>query len=266
MSLKRYANSSIGRKQITALTGLMLIGFLVAHLSGNFLLFAGLGEFNLEQAKIVANIGSEVKADLSKKNDLPAVADVKNFDDKSIDNQTIPINQYAHKLKSLGPILWMMRLGLLFIFMLHFLMFIQTTTLNKFARPVPYALKKSAGGETLSSTTMVYTGVILFAYILLHLADLTFNFFQTSSIYHGVDCGLFGIIVNGFKNPIHSGLYIFAMLILGLHLTHAVQSACQTFGINHPRYTPQIKKASKAIAAVIALGYISIPVFVYIAL
>ncbi len=265
MSFARYASSSIGKKQLMALTGLLLIGFLLAHLAGNFLIFAGYGStYNHAQSKIIASANVEQITELNnpeKNKTLTATANLANSD---TDINNIPINQYALKLRSLGPILWVMRIGLLVIFVMHLFLFFQVVTINKLARPKPYAVKASKGNTSLASTTMHYTGIIIFAYILLHLADFTFHLFPTSTILDGVDEGLYGLMVNSFQNPIHSGLYIFAMCVLGLHITHAIQSAFQTFGINHPNYTPHIKKASQAIGVLIALGYISIPTFVFL--
>ncbi|PCJ61336.1 MAG: hypothetical protein COA79_07070 [Planctomycetota bacterium] len=277
MSLTRFTTSSIGRKQTMAITGLLLVGFLVSHLLGNFLIFAGYGDkYKHEQAKglqQLLNKHSNAKQNVptvneSKKNLAKINALLKSNPNliESTDNSNIPLNTYALKLKELGPLLWIARLGLIVIFVLHMFMFMQTTLINKAARPIPYATVKDAGGSTTASKTMVYTGIILFGYILLHLADFTFNLFETTSVIDGVDEGLFGIVVNGFKNPIHTGLYVLAMFILGLHVSHAIQSACQTFGINHPKYNLLIKNSSNGIGIALALGYMSIPIFVLIKL
>jgi succinate dehydrogenase / fumarate reductase cytochrome b subunit len=265
MSFARYASSSIGKKQLMALTGLLLIGFLLAHLTGNFLIFAGYGStYNHAQAKIIETAAMEQKTELDNPEKNKTLSAAAAFANSDTDINNIPINQYALKLRSLGPILWIMRIGLLVIFVVHLYLFIQVVTINKLARPKPYAIKASKGNTSIASTTMHYTGIIIFSYLLLHLADFTFHFFPTSSIIDEVDEGLYGLMINSFQNPIHSGLYIFAMCVLGLHITHAIQSAFQTFGINHPNYTPHIKKASQAIGVLIALGYISIPLYVFL--
>lgn len=265
MSFDKFASSSIGRKQLMALTGFLLVGFLLAHLAGNFLIFAGYGKhYNHQQASLISNFDPNQQADLKdpKKNKLlnsaPEIAKAQD------DIDEIPLNQYALKLKSLGPILWIMRLVLLIIFVAHMFLFYQVITSNKSARPIPYTIKASKGNTSHLSSTMHVTGVVIFAYLIFHLCDFTLHILPNTSIIDGVDEGLYGLVINGFLNPIRSGLYILAMGAIGMHLTHAIQSACQTFGINHPRYTPLIKKASVGLGLVIALGYISIPIFVYI--
>ena len=177
MSFARYTTSSIGKKQLMGVTGLMLVGFLLAHLSGNFLIFAGYGShYNHTQAKIISNINETQKAELKhpeKNHDLFAAAEYAKAE-TDIDN--IPINQYSLKLRSLGPLLWVMRIALLIVFVSHMYLFIQVVTVNKLARPKPYSIKASKGKTNLTASTMHYTGIIIFAYLLLHLADFTFHF------------------------------------------------------------------------------------------
>ena len=207
MSFARYASSSIGKKQLMALSGLLLIGFLLAHLAGNFLIFAGYGNtYNHQQAKIIASASVEQVTELNnpeKNKTLFSSASLANSD---TDINNIPINDYALKLKNLGPILWVMRIGLLVIFVMHLYLFLQVVTINKLARPKPYAMKASKGNTSLASTTMHYTGIIILSYLLLHLADFTFHLFPTSSVIDGVDEGLYGLMINSFQNPIHAGM------------------------------------------------------------
>jgi succinate dehydrogenase / fumarate reductase, cytochrome b subunit len=67
--------------------------------------------------------------------------------------------------------------------------------------------------------------------------------------------------VNWFANPFYAAFYVLAILGVGLHLSHGVQSAAQTFGLSHPRYTPMIKRAGLALTALLTLGFASMPVY-----
>jgi succinate dehydrogenase / fumarate reductase cytochrome b subunit len=51
---------------------------------------------------------------------------------------------------------------------------------------------------------------------------------------------------------------------MGLHLSHAVQSAFQTLGLNHPRYTPAIKMMGSVFAWAIAAGYAALALWIFI--
>ncbi|HEX4047033.1 MAG TPA: hypothetical protein VH309_04340, partial [Elusimicrobiota bacterium] len=76
---------------------------------------------------------------------------------------------------------------------------------------------------------------------------------------------LFDHVTAWFHNPLYAGFYVLAMIAVGLHLSHGVQSAFQTFGVNHPRYTPFIKGAGLAFALVVALTFASMPIYFFLA-
>ncbi len=69
-------------------------------------------------------------------------------------------------------------------------------------------------------------------------------------------------VITGFQNPAVSGFYIFAMILLCMHLYHGLWSMFQSLGISHPRYTPKLKKGAAIFAILIAIGNISIPIAV----
>ncbi len=66
----------------------------------------------------------------------------------------------------------------------------------------------------------------------------------------------------GFQNPLISGFYIVAMILLCMHLYHGLFSMFQSLGVNHPNYTPLLKRFAAVMAILIAVGNISIPVAV----
>ena len=173
-------------------------------------------------------------------------------------------NGYAKKLAGLRPGLYLIELGLAWIFLIH----LHTTLLlvleNIKARGTPYAVTTDVGNRSIATKLMPYTGSVIFAFVLWHLLDFTFTDHHgpRSILADGQSYGLFGVVYNSFKDPIHSLLYILAMLAVGLHLSHGIQSFFQTYGFNHPAYTPLIKKFSETVAFVIAAIYISIPIAV----
>jgi succinate dehydrogenase / fumarate reductase cytochrome b subunit len=69
-------------------------------------------------------------------------------------------------------------------------------------------------------------------------------------------------VIQGFQNPLISGFYIFAMILLCMHLYHGLWSMFQSVGLSHPRYTPAIQRFAKIVAILIAIGYCSIPIAV----
>ena len=91
---------------------------------------------------------------------------------------------------------------------------------NRKARPVRYTLDTSAGGRTLSSRTMPYTGLIILAFVVFHLANFTFADKTKTTI--------FDIVSAAFASPIYVGIYVAAMIVVGLHVRHGFWSAFQT--------------------------------------
>lgn len=71
---------------------------------------------------------------------------------------------------------------------------------------------------------------------------------------------VYAMVIKGFQDPLVSGFYILAVVLLGFHLSHAIQSMFQTLGLNNPKYFGKIEKASGIVGALIALALISIPV------
>jgi succinate dehydrogenase / fumarate reductase cytochrome b subunit len=69
-------------------------------------------------------------------------------------------------------------------------------------------------------------------------------------------------VIHGFQNPAVAGFYILAMILLNMHLYHGIWSLFQSLGVSHPRYTPGLKRGAAIIAILLAIGYISIPVAV----
>ena len=172
-------------------------------------------------------------------------------------------NEYAHKLVSLGPVLWAAEAGLLGLFVLHIFCAIRTKMISSAARGSEYAMRKTHGESTVSSKFMLHTGGIILVFLIVHLATFKFgkeyNLEATATAPAMRD--LYTTVVELFANKAYSAYYIISMVLMGLHLKHGFQSAFQTLGLNHPRYTPLVKKASLAIALIFAIGYSIFPVY-----
>ncbi|MDP2654239.1 MAG: succinate dehydrogenase cytochrome b subunit [Candidatus Omnitrophota bacterium] len=215
----QYLHSSIGKKQIVAVTGLMLILFVFGHMAGNFFIYGGPDAYNA----------------------------------------------YAKKLSSLRPGLYLVEFGLLLVFLVHMHVTFLLVMENIRARSVPYSVQKPKGERSWATRLMPYTGSIIIAFVIWHLLDFTFtDHHGARAILDGKDYGLYGVVYNAFSDITHSLLYIIAVACLGLHLSHGLESFFQTFGFNHPRYTPMIQNISRLFGLLMFLGYSSMPVFVLI--
>ena len=163
-------------------------------------------------------------------------------------------NSYAEHLHALGPLLVLAEWGLLIFAVIHISTGLFLFYQNFKARPTRYAVNKRAGGRTLGSATMPYTGVILLLFVIYHL----FNF-------HFVDkthTTIFQIVSNAFAQPGYVLIYTFAMITAAVHVSHGFWSAFQTLGANHPKYTPFLRGLSLVFSLIVGIGFGFIPVYV----
>lgn len=169
------------------------------------------------------------------------------------------LNRYAVLLRSMPALLWTVRIVLLAMVLLHIWSSIQLAARNIGARPVGYRMKK-ATGSSYASRTMYWSGPIILAFVIYHLLDFTFGkvnpHFEPGNVY--------GNVVASFQVIPVAAFYIFAMLLLCLHLYHGLWSMFQSLGVAHPRYTPILRRAAAVVATAIAIGNISIPVAVLV--
>jgi succinate dehydrogenase / fumarate reductase cytochrome b subunit len=169
------------------------------------------------------------------------------------------LNDYAEFLRHFlhGQGIWLARGGLLVAVVLHLWAAVTLTLSNWSARPVGYR-EWQARESTYASRTMVWSGPILAAFILYHLAHFTLG----SAHPEFVEGDVFRNVVVGFRNPFASAFYILAMCALGLHMYHGFWSMLQTLGLSHPRWNPVRRGLSLALAGIVVLGNVSIPLAV----
>jgi succinate dehydrogenase / fumarate reductase cytochrome b subunit len=174
-------------------------------------------------------------------------------------------NAYAHKLHSLGPLLLLARLGLFVIFLIHIFVTHILVIQNIKARGglKRYAIDQAVGQRSLAEKVMPWSGVYIFVFVIFHILDFAAaDQHGSRSFIYGKSYGLYGLVFNSFRDPVHSILYIVAMYFLGMHLSHGVQSVVQTSGFR-PKWAPVIKKGSDYFAVFMVIGFSSIPVYVY---
>lgn len=172
-------------------------------------------------------------------------------------------NWYAAKLMHLRPGLYIVEFGLALIFFIHIYFTSVLVAENVRARKVRYAVNQPVGKRSLATKLMPYTATYLLIFLIWHLLDFTFTDHSAQKYFlNGVDLGLYGVVYHAFVDPWHSFGYIVAMFCLGFHLAHGIQSTVQTFGYNHPTFTPLIQNVSNAFGILIAFGYSTIPILI----
>ncbi len=209
--------STVGRKVLMAVTGMLLVCFISVHLLGNLSVFAG----------------SEA------------------------------INIYAAKLHSLGPVVWIFRLVMLVLFVVHITFGIQLTVENSAASPEQYAIQVSQK-TTFAAKSMIYTGLIVLVFLLYHLLHFTMHVVHTGAVatllpeVNGHP-NVFAMVGNSFNSAFISIAYVIAVVALAFHLTHGIQSFIQTFGLNNGSSQDKVAAIGKLAAVAYGVLYVAIP-------
>jgi len=174
-------------------------------------------------------------------------------------------NGYAEHLQSLGPLLWLARVIILASAVTHIGATISLKLRNRAARDVAYTVSRRNADRPLGTPTMIYTGIIIACFVVLHINDFTLaDKTGPRSIIHGESLGLYGVVLNGFSNPVRSIAYIVAVWAVGLHFSHLFSSLWVTMGVLSDRATRVMNRVALAVGVLVALGFTTIPVFALI--
>ncbi len=238
--MRRVVNlyrSSVGKKILMALSGLILFGFIVGHMTGNLKVLQG-----CEPA-----VAGDHAAGLS------------------VASQTCAIDTYAEFLREVGypavphgAALWGFRVLLLGAIGVHASAAFQLWSRARAARTQGYGTSKDIS-FTYASRTMRWGGVILLLYVFYHIAHFTtgqaHSDFIAGGVYHNY--------VVGFQSPLILLVYLVANAALCLHLFHGLWSATQTLGANHPKYNHLRRPVATLLSLVIFVGFMTPPVLVF---
>ncbi len=164
-----------------------------------------------------------------------------------------------------NPLIKIMEIFLFGGFLVHILIGIILQLRNWMARPVRYAKSNHSQGSFFSKY-MIYTGVVILIFLIIHLGNFYFVKLGLTEAPEGMsrvadDHDFYNMAINLFSNKIYSGIYIVLFILMGFHLNHAFQSAFQSLGLNHSKYTPFIKAVGDFYSIVVPLGFILIPLY-----
>ena len=225
-----FYRSAIGKKWIMAITGLAIILFVLAHMVGNWKIF------------------------------LPEVDGIPDID------------VYAEALRQLlvpfAPehvVLWLLRTGLIIAFLLHIHAAYALTLMNRRARPDEYQGPRNYLAANYASRTMRWSGTIFGAFLLFHLADLTWGI-QPAAPETWERGEVYANFVATFSRAPVTIFYVVAMVLLGLHLYHGAWSMFQSLGINHPRFNAARRVFAVGLAILVTVGNAIMPLAVLLGL
>jgi succinate dehydrogenase / fumarate reductase cytochrome b subunit len=211
--------SSVGSKYVMAVTGLGLILFVLIHMAGNLLIFAG----------------------------------------------REPLNDYAHTLESKPALLWLARVVLLALFVVHIALGLRLTSQNQSARPVRYVCEDTVQASW-ASRHMLLTGLVILAFVLYHLLHFTLGVTDPRHFKYRIArdpvtdyYDVAAMVVGGFRQWPVTLAYVVAQLFLALHLWHGAFSWFQSLGLNCPGCARFVHALGPALALIVLAGNGSIP-------
>jgi succinate dehydrogenase / fumarate reductase cytochrome b subunit len=175
-------------------------------------------------------------------------------------------NKYAYTLEG-NPLLPIVELLLLLVFLVHIYKTVRMFIGNQSTRPIAYAKKKRAGSpsrKTFASSTMIVSGLWLVAFLVIHVKAFH-DGWGTQYEWPAGGRDLYRQEMETFTNPLMVGFYIVSMLVVGSHLWHGISSAFQSLGLDQPAWTRFILPSGKAIAVLIAGGFIVIALWAHFA-
>jgi len=182
-----------------------------------------------------------------------------------LDSDGAAFNGYVEFMKN-NPIIKVAEYVLFAGFITHIVYAIIITTKNKKARPVGYAYSNPSANSSIFSRNMGLSGSIVFIFLVIHLKQ----FFITHKLLPSInpaftpERNLYDEAIYVFtQEPAYVALYVGAMILLSFHLNHGFQSAFQTLGLRHPKYTPFVKGLGTAFAVIVPALFAYIPLYIY---
>ena len=218
-----FYRSTIGKKVAMALSGMVLVLFVVGHMAGNLKIFAGID---------------------------PATGDYK-------------IDDYGRFLRSMGAelfghsgVLWVARVILLVCLVIHAVSGIQLARLNRSAKPIGYK-NPNYRSANAASRTMLYGGLFLLCFVVFHILHFTTGHVHLSGIVEGE---VYANVWHSFRHLAPSMFYVVAMGLLALHLYHGTWSMFQTLGVDTPQWNKGIRTLAKVVSFAMFVGFSAVPV------
>lgn len=139
------------------------------------------------------------------------------------------------------------------------------TLQNRKARPVNYAYSRPDRNTSFPARNMAVLGSLVLVFIVLHMSNFWVKMhWGDLALDSNGNKDLYSVVVYSFKQLWYVVVYVLCMVAIGFHLWHGVQSGFQSLGLNHPQYSPIIKKLSYGFAVLVPALFAVIPVYMYL--
>lgn len=213
-----FLGTTVGKKYLMGITGLIWAGFVLTHMAGNMLIFVSHDAYNA----------------------------------------------YGHAITS-GKLIYIAELVLVLALITHVYMAISLTKNNREAKGQKYAVAaKGAKRVTLASRTMAIQGSLILVFVILHLITFKYGQHYETNVDGVPMRDLAKLMEEVFQQPGYVAWYVVALILLGFHLKHGVGSTFQSLGLMEGTYRNVWTKLSIGYGIVVALGFISQPLYLFL--
>jgi succinate dehydrogenase / fumarate reductase cytochrome b subunit len=220
----QFWQSAVGKKWLMGLSGLALWGFTFAHMIGNLKIYLG------------KEPGGKY----------------------AIDTYGESLRTLLHPIFPNHVVLWIMRIGLIVAFFVHIVAAASLTRMNRRARPVGYQSTREYVSADFASRSMRITGVVIAAYVVFHLFDLSWTgtgeTWIRGSVHHNMIASL--------SRPWVAAVYAFANVALAVHLFHGCWSMFQSMGLNNPRYNYIRRQVAIGMSLIVGIPNVLFPLLI----
>lgn len=180
-------------------------------------------------------------------------------------------NHVSHFMGTNTVVQFVLQPVLAFGVIFHLVMGLYLDMKNNQARNKKYARNNAAASSTWMSRNMKITGIMILLFLGLHFYDfwipeLNIKYVVGDMSGMNAEGGMryWEELHHKFNDPIRTGLYILSFVFLSLHLLHGFQSAFQSVGFRHGKYTPLVKKLGTIYAVLVPLGFIIVAVYHFV--
>ena len=163
------------------------------------------------------------------------------------------LDGYARGLREVPLLLWPARAVLVGAFAVHAGVAMRLAAAKRAARPVRYRQRWDLGAGT-PARSMLWTGALLAAFVLVHLANLTWGVLHPRFVSGDV----YGNVIRLLHGHATAAFYALAMGALGLHVAHGGFSLWQSLGLNSPATSDGLRRGARVLAAAVAGGLLSV--------
>jgi len=218
----RSTRSTVALKIAMAASGLLFVGYVLAHMYGNLKAFSGQESFN---------------------------------------GYAEHLREFGEPILPHSGFLWIARVVLLLALFVHVGAAVALARRAGKARSTKYVVKKNRS-SSISSRTMRWGGAALLLFIVWHLLNFSFGRINVSNGKTGDEAGdPYTLLVQSFDVWWLTVIYLLAMVALALHLHHGTFSATQTLGFtNTAKARRNAQAAGMVLAIVVAGGFSLVPI------